>query len=392
MDYITISEASDKWGVSIRRVYQFLEQNRIEGAVRFGTAWMIPASAEKPDDPRREKKNKKCKLLIDLNKILDETLSPMPIDEPDRILDTIRDESLRIQYEGELAYLRGDFKLIKNYYHKTEGDDASRLRISSVAIAAAISTGDYSFYSDIEGFLKGIIEANKDNSLSVFAELCLSTAYTGAAVANMVPDWLKDGDFLRLNHKVWPDAAYKRTKYFQYLGKYESMLNVAQTALLLFDPTKKIVFQDIYLRVVCAMACNALEQRDKAKTWLKDVMDTALPHGFITPFAESASAFGGLLEQILEQDYPDYYESILNQWKATFANWLSFHNQFTKNNITLILSLREYQMALLVARRTPYAKIAEQFSISVGRLNNIMREVYAKLYVSNREELAKVIL
>jgi DNA-binding CsgD family transcriptional regulator len=121
-------------------------------------------------------------------------------------------------------------------------------------------------------------------------------------------------------------------------------------------------------------------------------MHRALPHGFITPFAENVTALGGLMEKCLEQEYPDCYNAVLDQWKSTWKNRVTFHNQFTKNNITLILSLQEYHVAVLVAQRVPYTKIAKQYHISVGRLKSIMQNVYAKLFITNRNQLAKYIL
>jgi DNA-binding CsgD family transcriptional regulator len=75
-----------------------------------------------------------------------------------------------------------------------------------------------------------------------------------------------------------------------------------------------------------------------------------------------------------------------------FGNWITFHNQFTKDNITLILSLREYHIAQSIARHIPYKKVAEQHCVSLGRLGNIMQDIYQKLSVSGREELAKYVL
>ena len=71
---------------------------------------------------------------------------------------------------------------------------------------------------------------------------------------------------------------------------------------------------------------------------------------------------------------------------------MAFHNRFTKDNITSILSLREYHIAVLAANRVPYAKIAQQHCICVGRLKNIMQGIYAKLSISGREELASYVL
>lgn len=55
MDYITVKQAAAKWGISERWVHKLCQDNRIEGQRRFSTVWMIPADAEKPSDPRRNK-------------------------------------------------------------------------------------------------------------------------------------------------------------------------------------------------------------------------------------------------------------------------------------------------------------------------------------------------
>ena len=52
--YLSIREASYKWGISERRVNQYVAQGRIPGAERFGRSWAIPDDAVKPTDPRKQ--------------------------------------------------------------------------------------------------------------------------------------------------------------------------------------------------------------------------------------------------------------------------------------------------------------------------------------------------
>ena len=56
--YISIREASYRWGVSERRVNQYCAEGRIPGASRFGRSWAIPENAEKPSDPRFQKQHR----------------------------------------------------------------------------------------------------------------------------------------------------------------------------------------------------------------------------------------------------------------------------------------------------------------------------------------------
>jgi len=393
MEYISAMEASEKWGVSLRQVQRLLAANRIPRAKKYGRSWMIPGNAEKPADPRREKKPPGQSLSSELAHMIEATSVPMPSHNPDAILKIVKEEKPRLQYEGELAYLQGDFARAMCCYDKTEGDEAARLRASLVAVASAISLGDYPVYLKIEAYLKSYVAASRCSDSSAIAELALASVAVSVAAPNMVPTWLSEGDFSASLAQVKPTyILYLRAKYFMCIGKYEITLAVAQTALTFCAPERGITFSEIYLRVVCALACHCLGRENEAKRWLLEAMRIALPHGFITPFAENVSDFGGLVEQCLEEAFPDCFDAVIRQWECTVKNWITFHNHFTKDNITLILSLREYHLAQLVARRIPYAKIARQFNISVGRLKNIMLEIYEKLFISSRDELTQYVL
>ena len=52
MDYMTLKEAGEKWGVTPRRVNYYCADGRITGDVKMATIWLIPKDAEKPVDMR----------------------------------------------------------------------------------------------------------------------------------------------------------------------------------------------------------------------------------------------------------------------------------------------------------------------------------------------------
>ena len=393
MEYMSALETSKKWGVSLRQVQRLLAEGRIPSSKRYGRSWMIPRDAEKPVDARRKKGVHGQLNSFDISYMIEATSMAMPSHNPDLILEMVKDERSKRQYEAELAYLRGDFARTMRCYQETQGDNVARVRASLVGVAAAISLGDYHAYTAIETYLKDCLKACKDRDLSMIAELALASVAVSVMAPNMVPDWMKDGNFRSFPPKASLSyMLYLRARYFLCVSLYEAALAVAQTALAFGLRKQGITFPEIYLRVVCALSCHCLERTDEAKRWLLEAMHMALPHGFITPFAESVSDFGGIVEQCLEQAYPEYYDAVIGQWKRTVKNWIAFHNQFTKDNITSMLSLREYHLAQMVARRVPYAKIAKQYDISVGRLKNIMLEIYEKLFISSRDELAKYVL
>jgi len=55
MDYLSVKEMSEKWGITVRRIQVLCKQNRIDGAKRIGNMWVIPMAMNKPTDARIKK-------------------------------------------------------------------------------------------------------------------------------------------------------------------------------------------------------------------------------------------------------------------------------------------------------------------------------------------------
>jgi len=58
MDYMTLKEASEIWGVTPRWINYYCSSGRILGAIKMGTIWLIPKNAEKPIDGRTKQGRK----------------------------------------------------------------------------------------------------------------------------------------------------------------------------------------------------------------------------------------------------------------------------------------------------------------------------------------------
>ena len=52
--YITVQEAAEKWGVTMRQVQIWCKTGRIKGASMMSRIWVLPDDAEKPVDKRRK--------------------------------------------------------------------------------------------------------------------------------------------------------------------------------------------------------------------------------------------------------------------------------------------------------------------------------------------------
>ena len=82
--YITVKEASEKWGLSDRRVRILCSEGKISGATRDGRAWKIPENAKKPEDGRCKSKENLLEMISSKKTELDTKL-PLTEGEIERL-------------------------------------------------------------------------------------------------------------------------------------------------------------------------------------------------------------------------------------------------------------------------------------------------------------------
>jgi hypothetical protein len=79
---------------------------------------------------------------------------------------------------------------------------------------------------------------------------------------NMLPDWLKKGNFSALPTQAKAHASYLRVQYISHQKNPEILLAAAQASLSLCASENELSDPDTYLRIHCAEACIALGQID----------------------------------------------------------------------------------------------------------------------------------
>lgn len=102
MEYKSATQIAEKWGISDRRVRILCEEGKIDGAIRQGKVWQIPADAQKPVDGRSTRYHR----------------NDSPYTEQFAKIDTLKAELDRRRplTQGELERLREEF-LVEYTYH-----------------------------------------------------------------------------------------------------------------------------------------------------------------------------------------------------------------------------------------------------------------------------------
>lgn len=101
MNYLTVTQAAEKWGISTRRVRLLCANGDIVGVTRRGNLYLIPEDTEKPVDRRKLPRNKRQGPFVDLFLEIDTKLAKL--------------NSLRPLTTGEAQRLRDEFMVDFTY-------------------------------------------------------------------------------------------------------------------------------------------------------------------------------------------------------------------------------------------------------------------------------------
>lgn len=118
MEYMTVLQASEKWGISDRRVRILCQQEKIPNVIKRGRAYLIPINAEKPDDGRRTRYKR--------NNSLNDALFAE--------IDALKNEldNRRPLTQGELQRLREEFLI--EYTYNSNAIEGNTLTLQETAL------------------------------------------------------------------------------------------------------------------------------------------------------------------------------------------------------------------------------------------------------------------
>ena len=66
MEYVSVEETANRWGLSARTVRNYCRLGKVPGAHQVGRAWLIPAQAQRPARKARVTKQADKMTLLDI--------------------------------------------------------------------------------------------------------------------------------------------------------------------------------------------------------------------------------------------------------------------------------------------------------------------------------------
>lgn len=415
MEYMSVKEAAEKWGTTVRSVQNYCIDGRIDGAVKISGIWVVPEGAEKPVNTRKasakntnDKANKekqisesmavkKAEVEADRNLRTVMPLMNTPY-EPGSALasaNAIEDKEMRNIALAEYYYFSGHPAKASDIVEPYLVDSDLALQLSACLIYAYSNLAldriprARQAMTQIQSAAKAA-DVNTPPRYKSFAA-CIATA-AGVLLHLPLPEGINS---IKPTLSMLPTGIRLFALYIEahgyYLSKrYHACIAVAETALALEE--KLYPIPSIYLHLVAAMGHINLKEPEQAKEHLLEAWKIAQPDDMIEAFGEHHGLLGGLLEAVMKKEYPDAFKRIIKITYSFSAGWRKVHNPVTGHYVADDLTTTEFTVAMLASRGWSYKEIASHLHVSTNTVRSQSFSAMQKLGISQCEDIKKFML
>lgn len=412
MDYIKVSDAAKKWGISPRRVQTLCAAGKIEGAVRFGRDWMVPKNAQQPADGR-------TKAARDAQSGKPNMDMPFPRKTPflymsdlystpgaaEQSIEALSDNyEAQLLFAAEIAYSQGRIDKVyesANYLLKKHSGFYAVLSAGMLLALCAIWHGDLDMWRRAKVHIaEAPAASDTDRDIMLFSITAVDSMLYD--VANF-PEWFKIGCFEPLHKDALPAAKVYYAKYL-YAAAYGvatrqiALEGVQGLSLMTMIPNTiepmisqamadSSVIAEAYLRMTCATVYHTGGNDAQAIRHLDRAIALTLPDKLYGLLAEYCRLLGGLIEARLTLADPTAWEQVKLLNKSYNAGWSKLSGSVRGRTIITTLSQREREVAKLAAFGMQNSDIAQKLHMSLSGVKQAIRIVSEKTGVS-RDEFA----
>lgn len=398
MDYITAREAAKKWGVSERRINQYCAEGRIPGAERFGGAWAIPAGAEKPGDPRKQKTQtappsakQAPELFPGFMPLMNTPFRPGSCKEAIARMEAGPKKDIAL---AEYHYFSGQAEkaMQETEGYLTAADGGIRLSACLLFAYACLSMGRIDHARNALGEIRRTLASGGETDPAARAMEAF-VAFAAAVLLHLpLPEEMPPAEsFLPLLPPgLRAFALYVQAHYLYLKEDYANSAGMVEGALAMGASAYPI--SAIYLHLVAVMDYMSLKATEKAQTHLLTAWEIARPDDLIEAFGEHHGLLGAMLEAAIKPDWPEDFKRIIDITYRFSSGWRRVHNPITGHDVADDLTTTEFAVCMLAARGWTTREIARHLNISANTAKRHISEAMKKLKVKNRKDLKQYML
>jgi len=406
MKLITVKQAAEKWGVTVRRVQGLCKEGRIKGATRWERTWMIPEYAVLPKKSNATKTTlpmPKKSPFLDMTSIYSKAGTA---DQSSALLEN--NPEARTLFDAQIAYRRGEIEKVyeqARYFLNAHSGFYAILGGGMLLAMCAIWKGDVRMWNEAK---KHICEA-ECRTETEREIMSLSLAITDSSIYDNkdFPQWFRRGCFDTLPPDAHPSAKVFYIKYlymaaFGVASKQVEVEGMSGLSLMKFIPqtvepmisqavVDGTVIPEIYLRLSCATAYHNSGDKEMAIYHIDKALKLILPDMLYGIIAEYIRHFDGLLEERLAIFDPDAVTIVNELYKIYSVGWARLSGAIRNRYVASNLTVREREVAKLAAFGFTTKEIAGMLYISESTVKQTVLRVVQKTGVKDRSEFPNIL-
>lgn len=396
--YLSVREAAEKWGVSERRINQYCSEGRIPGAERIGKAWVIPACADKPGDPRKQKKQSASHKSTDLPELFSGFMPLMnTVFVPGCCVETV--EKMEAGPKKDIAMAeyyyfsgRAEKAMQETEVYLTNPDVGIRLSACWIFAYSCLTMGRIDNARRVLHELQNTLTVNREKDTPIRAMESFA-AFAAAVLLHLpLPEKMPPMETFMplLPPGLRAFALYVLAHYLYLKEEYGQSAGIVEATLAMGADAYPI--SAIYLHLVAVMDYMSLKQPDRAQKHLLTAWEIARPDDLIEGFGEHHGLLGAMLEATIKPEWPEDFKRIIDITYRFSSGWRRVHNPITGHDVADDLTTTEFSIAMLAARGWTNQEIAKHLNISANTVKDHISEAMRKLRVATRKELKKYML
>lgn len=408
MQYISAKAAAQKWGLTVRRVQDLCKSHAIDGAVRWGRDWMIPADANRPEDRRKKLPDTNVVRIADLPRKNPVIIMSNIYNTPgtaDEVADSMEDQrpiAARL-FRAQIAYCRGELESCINEVNALlqlpRGHDL-QIGCGVLLGMCAIAIGDYTLWGRAKEQIKSA--RCRDLRDKHALDFWISTLECELRETNTFPEWFSQGRFDVLPGDSFPPARFYYIRYLYIIShktasgmigdadaqKMMGMVPCVAEPLIAQNSKEGALVSEIYSRLMCAMAYHNLGNDAMAVHHVDIAIQKALPDRLFMPLAEYRRPLDFLLDDRLGEQAPEVLTRVKALQKKYQAGWEQLYTRVRGRSFVGQLTVREREVAKLACFGLSNKEIADRLKISVNTVKQSLRLAMDKTGAMSRSELA----
>ena len=410
MQYITAKQAAEKWEITVRRVQDLCRSNSINGAVRWGRDWMIPADAHRPGDRRRKAETRTVETTAQLPRanpaIAMSNIYHVP-GSADAVAESLSARpAAKALFQAQIAFCRGELdttvQLVHGLMQIPRGHDL-QIGCGLILGMCAVCKGDIQMWNEAKQLIKTApCHSNRDRYA---VDFWLGALECEIRETNTFPLWFARGSFDVLPGDSFPGARFYYLRFLYLMGhEYAlgrhgqpdvqnkmSLFPCVAEPLIAQNHKEGAIISEMYTRLICACSYHDLGNEAMAKHHLDIAIKLALPDRLYMILAEYRRQLDFLMDERLALFDPAAVPLVKNLNRRFLEGWTALHNSQLGRQVSNQLTTREREVAKHAAFGLSNKDIAQRLHISVNTVKQSLRTAMDKTGSTRRSDLSDYI-